>query len=299
MSNPLVLIQLSCVDLPVQTGLDPPRMTARVQETLIAVTIASVAVHMNATISKSLIATPLHTEGDPVLGSRLLPDIWTSPASPIRLTIRHRENVSHLMCHSRDDPPPGGHRHLTAVPVAYPVVPVAYSEAHRLTAVSVAYPEARRLTADPVAYSEARRLTADPVASQRTPSPAQKSVASWQTPSPTQRRIASRLTPSPTQRRVASKGSPPPKRMAFAPGAGPSFARRPLSRDSRSPRRSSRDSLSPKRGSPSPKRRRYEVRDSVSPPLITSLVSRALTRETPFTVFSYSPFFSFERREGS
>ena len=111
-SNPLVLIQLRCVDLPVKTGLDPPRMTARVQETLIAVTIASVAVHTNATISKSLIVTPLHTEGDPVLGSLLLPDIWTSPASPLRLTIRHRENVSHLMCHSRDDPPPGGHRRL-------------------------------------------------------------------------------------------------------------------------------------------------------------------------------------------
>ena len=28
------------------------------------------------------------------------------------LTIRHRENVSHLMCHSRDDPPPGGHHRL-------------------------------------------------------------------------------------------------------------------------------------------------------------------------------------------
>ena len=94
---------------PCQDRPRSPRMTARVQETLIAVTIASVAVHTNATISESLIATPLHTEGDPVLGSRLLPDIWTSPASPLRLTIRHRENVSHLMCHSRDDPPPGGH----------------------------------------------------------------------------------------------------------------------------------------------------------------------------------------------
>ena len=101
-SNPLVLIQLRCVDLPVKTGLDPPRMTARVQETLIAVTIASVAIHTNATISESLIATPLHTEGG----------IWTSPASPLRLTIHHRENVSHLMCHSRDAPPPGGHRRL-------------------------------------------------------------------------------------------------------------------------------------------------------------------------------------------
>ena len=107
-SNPL----LRCVDLPVKTGLDPPRMTALVQETLMAVTIALVAVHTNATSSESLIATPLHTEGDPVLGSRILPEIWTSPASPLRLTIRHRENVFLLMCHSRDDPPPGGHRRL-------------------------------------------------------------------------------------------------------------------------------------------------------------------------------------------
>ena len=65
--------------------------------------------------------------------------------------------------------------------------------------------------------------------------------------------------------------------MAVAPGAGPSSARRPLSRDSRSPRRSSRESLSPKRGSPSPKRRRYEARDSVSSPHLHS--SRASSRE--------------------
>ena len=107
-SNPL----LRCVDLPVKTGLDPPRMTACMQETLMAVTIASVVIQTNATSSESLIATPLHTEGDPVLGSRILPDIWTSPASPLRLTIRHRENVFLRICHSRDDPPPGGHRRL-------------------------------------------------------------------------------------------------------------------------------------------------------------------------------------------
>ena len=66
--------------------------------------------------------------------------------------------------------------------------------------------------------------------------------------------------------------------MGFAPDAGPSSSRRPLSRDSRSPRpRSSRDSLSPKRGSPSPKRRRYESRDSVSPQQHHS--SRASSRE--------------------
>ena len=89
----------------------------------------------------------------------------------------------------------------------------------------------------------------------------------------------------PTQRHVASKGSPPPKRMGLAPVAGPSFSRRPLYRDFRSPRRSSRDFLSPQRGSPSSKRRRNEARDSVSPqqlhssaPLISSFVSRALSR---------------------
>ena len=66
--------------------------------------------------------------------------------------------------------------------------------------------------------------------------------------------------------------------MGFAPDAGPSSSRRPLSRDSRSPRpRSSRDPFSPKRGSPSPKRRRYESRDSVSPHQHHS--SRASSRE--------------------
>ena len=138
-----------------------------------------------------------------------------------------------------------------------------------------------RRTQSPTQRRVASRRTPSPaqrrVASRRTPSPAQRRVASRRTPSPTQRCVASRLTPSPTQRRVASKGSPPPKRMAVAPGAGPSSARRPLSRDSRSPRRSSRESISPKKGSPSPKRRRYEARDSVSPPHLHS--SRASSRE--------------------
>ena len=115
------------------------------------------------------------------------------------------------------------------------------------------------------------------VASRRTPPPAQRRVASQKTPSPAQRRVASRLTPSPTQRRVASKGSPPPKRVAGDPGAGSSSAKRPLSRGSRSPKRSSREFFSPKRGSPSPKRQRYEARDSVSPPPLHS--SRASSRE--------------------
>ena len=82
----------------------------------------------------------------------------------------------------------------------------------------------------------------------------------------------------PPQKRFASRGSPSSKRMEFTSDAGPSSSRRPLSRDSRSPRPcSSRDSLSPKRGSPSPKRRRYESRDSVSPQQQHS--SRASSRE--------------------
>ena len=138
-----------------------------------------------------------------------------------------------------------------------------------------------RRSSSPTKRRVASRRTPSPaqrrVASRRTPSPAQRRVASRRTPSPVQRRVASRRTPSPTQRRVASKGPPPPKRVAGDPGAGPSSARRPLSRDSRSPKRSSRESLSPKRGSPSPKRQRYEARDSVSPPPLHS--SRASSRE--------------------
>ena len=80
---------------------------------LIAVTIASVAVHTNATISESPIATFLHTEGGPFLGSRLLPDIWTSPASPLVISEARR---------------------LTANPVAY-------AEASRLTLHPVAFSE--------------------------------------------------------------------------------------------------------------------------------------------------------------
>ena len=108
--------------------------------------------------------------------------------------------------------------------------------------------------------------------------PYQERFASRRSPSSPQERFASRRSPSPPQKRFASKGSPSPKRMGFAPDAGPSSSRRPLSRDSRSPRpRSSRDPFSPKRGSPSPKRRRYESRDSVSPQQHHS--SRASSRE--------------------
>ena len=256
-------------------------MTARVQETLIAVTIASVDVHTNATISESPIATPLHTEGGPVLGSRLLPDIWTSPASPLVISEARR---------------------LTADPRRLTADPVAYAEARRLTAHPVTYSEVRRITAVTVASSGGRRLTAVPVAcSEACPHGGPRRLLRGSSPlrgasphggprrllrgasphggpqSPTQRRVASRRSPSPTQRRVASKGSPPTKRMGLAPVAGPSSSRRPLYRDFRSPRRSSRDFLSPQRGSPSSKRRRYEARDSVSPQQLHS--SRASSQE--------------------
>ena len=115
-------------------------------------------------------------------------------------------------------------------------------------------------------------------ASRRSPSSPQERFASRRSPASSQERFASRRSPSSPQRRFASKGSSSPKRMGFAPDAGPSSSRRPLFRESRSPRpHSSRDTFSPKRGSPSPKRRRYESRDSVSPHQHHS--SRASSRE--------------------
>ena len=110
-------------------------MTALAQETPLAVTLASVAVRMNATWNGSFLATLLATEEGPVLGNRLLPDIWTFQASHLRLTrsgslhrghLRHHGNDSlqeghplqsecdSLLTHnSRSDSPHGGHlRHL-------------------------------------------------------------------------------------------------------------------------------------------------------------------------------------------
>ena len=90
--------------------------------------------------------------------------------------------------------------------------------------------------------------------SRESPSP-KRLEFSRELPSQHQMRFASRGSPSQHQMRFASRGSPSPKRMGFASDPGPSSSKRPLSRDSRSPRpRSSRDSLSPRRGSPSPKR---------------------------------------------
>ena len=84
-------------------------------------------------------------------------------------------------------------------------------------------------------------------AARRSPSSPQERFASRRSPASSRERFASRRSPSSPQKRFASKGSSSPKRMGFAPDAGPSSSRRPLSRDSRSPRpRSSRDPFSPK-----------------------------------------------------
>ena len=131
MSLPLVLIRHRSMDLADQPGLGPLRMTARAQETPSAVTLASVAVRMNATWNGSFLATLLATEEGPVLGNPLLPDIWTFQASHLRLTrsgslhrghLRHHGNDSlqeghplqsecdSLLTHnSRSDSPHGGH----------------------------------------------------------------------------------------------------------------------------------------------------------------------------------------------
>ena len=127
--------------------------------------------------------------------------------------------------------------------------------------------------------------------SRGSPSPKRLEFSSRVSPSPQRMGFASRESPSQQRMGFASRGSPSPKRMGFASDAGPSCSKRPLSRDSPSPRpRSSRDSLSPKGfasspkrmgfasgGSPSPKRQRFESRDSDSPRRQHS--SRASSRE--------------------
>ena len=123
------------------------------------------------------------------------------------------------------------------------------------------------------------------------PSPQRMGFASRESPSQQQMRFASRGSPSPKRMGFASRESPSPKRMGFASDAGPTCSKRPLSRDSPSPRPCySRDSLSPKgfasspkrmgfasRDSPSPKRQRFESRNSDSPRRQHS--SRASSRE--------------------
>ena len=128
-------------------------------------------------------------------------------------------------------------------------------------------------------------------ASRESPSQQRMRFASRGSPSPERMGFASRGSPSPKRMGFASRGSPSPKRIGFASDARPSCSKRPLSRDSPSPRpRCSRDSLSPKgfasspkqmgfvsRDSLSPKRQRFESRDSDSPRRQHS--SRASSRE--------------------
>ena len=115
--------------------------------------------------------------------------------------------------------------------------------------------------------------------SRGSPSPKRLEFSSRVSPSPQRMGFASRESPSQQRMGFASRGSPSPKRMGFASDAGPSCSKRPLSRDSLSPRGFA---SSPKRmgfasgGSPSPKRQRFESRDS-SPRRQHS--SRASSRE--------------------
>ena len=239
---PLVLIlRHRFMDLAAQTGLGPFRMTARVRGTPSVVILAPVAVRMNVLRNELFLATPLPTGEGPVIVSRLLEDIWTSQASP------HRPRQKRFASQ-------GSHS----------------SSRERFASRGSSSPKRRRVAPDaPIQERFAFR---------RSPSSPQERFASRSSPASSQERFASRRSPSSPQRRFASKGSSSPKRMGFAPEAGPSSSRRPLSRESRSPRpHSSRDTSSPKRGSPSPKRRRYESRDSVSPHHHQS--SRALSRE--------------------
>ena len=146
-------------------------------------------------------------------------------------------------------------------------------------------------------------------ASRESPSQQRMGFASRGLASPKRMGFAPRGSPSPKRMGFASRGSPSPKQMGFASDAGPSCSKRPLSRDSPSPRpRYSRDSLSPKgfasspkrmgfasRDSPSPKRQRFESRDSDSPRRQHS--SRASSREASverpqsrsFPTHPYSP----------
>ena len=109
-------------------------MTARVRGTPSVVILAPVPVRMNVMRNELFLATPLPTGEGPVIGSRLLEDIWTFQASPPRHArsgslcrgcIRRHGNgslheghpllsecASLLTLHSRSDSPPGGHLRL-------------------------------------------------------------------------------------------------------------------------------------------------------------------------------------------
>ena len=77
------------------------------QETPPAVTLASVAVRMNATLNVSSLATLLATEEGPVHGDPLLPDVWTFLTSHLRLTRSVSPHRGHLRLHVNDSPQEG------------------------------------------------------------------------------------------------------------------------------------------------------------------------------------------------
>ena len=92
MSLPLVLIRHRSMDLADHPGLGPLHMTARTQEMPSAVTLASVAVRMNATWSGSFLAMLLATEEGPFSGipfsqtSRLFAQVTFASPEAARFT---------------------------------------------------------------------------------------------------------------------------------------------------------------------------------------------------------------------
>ena len=191
-----------------------------------------------------------------------LPDIWTSPASPLRLTIRHREIVFLRICHSRDDPPPGGHRRLLrgASPHGGLLRLLRGASPHggllRLLRGASPHGEPLRLLRDVLLHGGPRLLLRG-----ASPPRGHLLLSVWQ---------------AIQAQDLALPGDPFLGILVLrsAPPGNPSLQREvPLHL---------KDNV---------------MRRETQSPLITSLFARALTGETPFTVFSYSPGFSFERRE--
>ena len=238
-------------DLAAQTGLGPLRMTARVRGTPSAVILAPVAVRMNAMRNETFLATPLPTGEGPVIGFRLLADILTSQASPPRLARSGSLRRGRLRHHGND----------------------SLHEGHPLLS------ECASLL---MYHSRAIQPLGGHLHLLRS-------------------RFASRRSPASSQERFASRRSPRFPRGARLKGViltqangirsrrRPSSSRRPLSRESRSPRpHSSRDTFS-QRKVPLPLNDDAMSRGTRSLLInITHLELRleSLLRETPFTIFA-------------
>ena len=173
--------------------------------------------------------TSLHTEEGPFLGSRLLPDIWTSPASPLV--------ISEARCLTAD--------------------PVAYAEASRLTVRPVAFSEVllsrlcRLLLRGVSTHSGARLLRgASPHGG---PLRLLRDSSSHGGP----RRLLKGTSPPGDHHQLSEWDSLQSQDLALSEN--------PFMGDLRPTRRSYRELFSPQRDSPSSRRRCYEARDSVSP----------------------------------